>query len=102
MPQACCSGCQCAFLGYSNSHKGFVCYDANNNKIRISRNMVFFKNQYFFPSRGNSVSSSALLPSFDDVSTTVNHFKPEIVYQRCHPLPLSTPKPTFNPVLQEP
>ena len=27
---------QCAFLGYSNSHKGFVCYDADANKLRIS------------------------------------------------------------------
>jgi hypothetical protein len=33
---------QCAFLGYSNSHKGFVCYDADANKIRISRNVIFF------------------------------------------------------------
>ena len=43
-----------------------------------------------------------MLPSFDDVSTNVNHFKPEIVYQRRHPLPLSTPEPTSDPVLQEP
>ena len=27
---------QCAFLGYSNSHKGFVCYDADANKLHIS------------------------------------------------------------------
>lgn len=33
---------QCAFLGYSNSHKGFVCYDADANKLRISRNVIFF------------------------------------------------------------
>jgi len=72
---------QCAFLGYSNSYKGFVCYDADNNKIHISQNVVFFENQYFFPSRGNFFSSSTLLPSFDDVSTTVNCFKPGIVYQ---------------------
>jgi hypothetical protein len=51
-----------SFLGYSNSHKGFVCYDAENNKIRISRNVVFFENQYFFLSHGNFVSSSAFLP----------------------------------------
>jgi len=50
-----------SFLGYSNSHKGFVCYDAENNKFRISRNVVFFENQYFFLSHGNFVSSSAFL-----------------------------------------
>ena len=33
---------QCAFLGYSNSHKGFACYDADANKLRISRNVIFF------------------------------------------------------------
>ena len=93
---------QYAFLGYSNSHKGFVCYDANNNKIRISQNVVFFENQYLFPSHGNFVSSSTLLPSFDDVFTTVNRFKPKIVYQRRHQMPLSTPEPTSNHVLQEP
>jgi transposase InsO family protein len=27
---------RCAFLGYSNSLKGFVCYDANAHRIRIS------------------------------------------------------------------
>jgi len=32
---------QCAFLGYSNSHKGFVCYDADANKLCISRNVFF-------------------------------------------------------------
>ena len=33
---------QCAFLGYINSHKGFVCYDADANKLRISQNVIFF------------------------------------------------------------
>jgi hypothetical protein len=33
---------QCAFLGYSNSDKGFVCYDADANKFCISRNVIFF------------------------------------------------------------
>jgi hypothetical protein len=33
---------QCAFLGYSNSHKGFVCYDADANRLHISRNVIFF------------------------------------------------------------
>ena len=63
--------------------------------------MVFFENQHFFPSRVDYVSSSALLPPFD-VSTTVDRFKPGIVYQRHRPPLLSTPKPTSDPVLQEP
>lgn len=71
---------QCAFLGYSNSHKGFVCYDADANRPRISYNVIFFENQYFFPSGPDSVSSSSLLPSFDDKSSFTSRFKPGLVY----------------------
>ena len=71
---------QCAFLGYSNSHKGFVCYDADANKLRISRNGTFFENQYFFPPRTNLGSSFISLHAFDDVSSTPC-CKPYIVYQ---------------------
>lgn len=31
---------KCAFLGYSNSHKGFVCYDADANKLHLSCNVI--------------------------------------------------------------
>jgi hypothetical protein len=58
-----------------------VCYDPNANKLRISRNVIFFENQYFFPSRPNIVSSSVSLPDFDDVSSTPSRFKLGIVYQ---------------------
>ena len=33
---------KCVFLGYTTSHKGFVCYDLSCSKFRISRNAVFF------------------------------------------------------------
>jgi len=33
---------QCAFMGFSNSHKSFVCYDVSNNRFRVSRNVTFF------------------------------------------------------------
>jgi hypothetical protein len=36
---------KCAFMGYSFSHKGYVCYDSCTNKFRIPRNVVFFENQ---------------------------------------------------------
>lgn len=38
----------CAFMGYSISHKGFVCYDVIVNRLRISRNVIFFENEYYF------------------------------------------------------
>ena len=78
---------RCAFLGYSNSHKGFVCYDANAHKIRISRNVIFFDNHNFFPSCPPKESTPIQLPTFDDGGTSYvfERFKPGIVYQRRHP-----------------
>ncbi|XP_073223425.1 uncharacterized protein [Cicer arietinum] len=31
---------QCTFIGYTYSHKGFVCYDISNQRFRISRNVI--------------------------------------------------------------
>ena len=39
---------KCAFMGYSISHKGYVCYDPCSNKFRISHHVVFFENQSLF------------------------------------------------------
>lgn len=33
---------KCAFLGYSVHHKGYLCYDPNMHRVRISRNVIFF------------------------------------------------------------
>ena len=79
-----------------------MCYDADANKLRISRNVIFFLNQYFFPSRTNPISSSVLLPPFDDVSSTPTYFHPGLVYQRHLPLPLPSSEPPLDPVLHEP
>jgi hypothetical protein len=92
---------RCAFLGYSNSHKGFVCYDANAHKIRISRNVIFFENQNFFPSCPSTEFTPIQLPTFDDDSPSYifERFKPGIVYQRRHPpstLPLPDTEPTSD------
>lgn len=54
---------QCAFMGYSTSHKGFLCYDTTNNRFRISRNVTFFDHQYMFP---------CLYPVSNDVATLPN------------------------------
>ena len=34
---------KCAFMGYSISHKGYVCYDPCSNQFRISRHVVSLK-----------------------------------------------------------
>lgn len=33
---------KCVFLGYSDDHKGFLCYDSDARRTRISLNVVFF------------------------------------------------------------
>ncbi|XP_027364321.1 uncharacterized protein LOC113871425 [Abrus precatorius] len=34
---------KCAFLDYSNSQKGYICYDSSAHRMRISRNVIFFE-----------------------------------------------------------
>ncbi|RVW65300.1 Retrovirus-related Pol polyprotein from transposon TNT 1-94 [Vitis vinifera] len=50
---------RCAFLGYNMCQKGFVCYDPTLHRTRISRNVIFFENQHFFPVSSSTVSSSS-------------------------------------------
>ena len=87
---------RCAFLGYSVTQKGYLCYDPNSNRVRVSRNVIFFENQWFFPMSSSLESSIAFLPSFDDTfsapSTQIERFQPGMVYQRRPPvLPPSAP-----------
>eukprot|EP00268_Persea_americana_P059265 TRINITY_DN7252_c0_g2_i3.p1 TRINITY_DN7252_c0_g2~~TRINITY_DN7252_c0_g2_i3.p1 ORF type:complete len:904 (-),score=94.40 TRINITY_DN7252_c0_g2_i3:300-3011(-) len=75
----------CAFLGYALNQKGYLCYDSNAKRIRVSRNVVFFENQYFFPRHGDSNDSVSFsfLPSFLDTKPPpVTRFKPDFVYKR--------------------
>lgn len=84
----------CAFLGYSTSHKGFLCYDATSHRIRISRDVVFFYEQYFFPCSSPSSNDFVTLPNFSDVSHSIERFKPGKTYVRRHPalsLPATDP-----------
>lgn len=71
---------RCAFLGYNNTQKAFICYDPNANKLHVSRNVVFFKTQYFFESYVDFPSTYIQLPEFDDLSYTIERFKPGLVY----------------------
>ena len=74
---------RCAFLGYATNQKGFVCYDPIGRHIRVSRNVIFFENQYFLQTHMDcpQPSSPALLPGFSD-QTTVTRFNPDFVYHR--------------------
>ena len=75
---------KCVFLSYDIPHKGYVCYDPYASRIRVSRNVIFFENQYFFPSRVQLSSASvSLLPIFFESPTILEWFKPGFVYERC-------------------
>ena len=74
---------KCVFVGYAIPHKGYVCYDPHASRIRVSRNVIFFENQYLFPSHVQLSSASvSLLPIFSESLTIVEWFKPRFVYER--------------------
>ena len=69
------------FLGYATNQKGFVCYEPIGHRIRVSRNVIFFENQYFFQTHLDCPhpSSPAILPGLSD-KTTVSRFHPDFFY----------------------
>lgn len=73
-----------AFMGYNIADKGFICYDGIANRFHISRNMVFFENQYSFQQH---IIFSDMVPFFssEDGFHSVERFKPGLVYQRWQP-----------------
>ena len=74
---------KCIFLGYAIPQKGYVCYDPYARRIQVSRNVILFGNQYFFPSHVNQSSASlSLLPSFSYSPTIMERFKPGLVCER--------------------
>jgi hypothetical protein len=85
---------KCSFMGYSISHKGYICYDSCANKFRISRNVVFFENQYFFPTHVESLPEISILTCFDDLPPVPDRFKPGLVYTRRQP---TFPLPEVDP-----
>ena len=86
-------------MGYSISHKGYVCYDPCSNKICISRNVVFFENQCFFSTHVESLPEISILPYFDELSPPPKWFKLGMVYTRRRPtLPLLKTDPSFESV----
>ena len=74
---------KCVFMGYSVSHRGYVCYDLGSHKFHTSRNVVFFKNQYYYSTHVESSPAFNILPCFDDSPSFPTRFKPGNVYTRC-------------------
>ena len=86
------------FFGFATHQKGFVCYDPIGRRIRVSRNVIFFENQYFFQTHMDCPhpSSPALLPGFSD-QTSVTRFNPAFVYHRREKPPTADGPPPNPP-----
>ncbi|CAL1407053.1 unnamed protein product [Linum trigynum] len=59
---------KCVFVGYSNKHKGYACYDVAAHRLRISCHVVFLEHNPYYAS-DTSINTSqwdflARLPSF--------------------------------------
>ena len=85
-------------MGYATNQKGFVCYDPIGRCIRVSRNVIFFENQYFFQTHMDCPrpSSPALLPGFSD-QTSITRFHPAFVYRRREKPPIAAGPPPDPP-----
>jgi hypothetical protein len=109
---------RCAFLGYSNMHKGFKCPDIATGRIHISRDVDF--NEQVFPFAALHDNASALLRSeielrpptlFDSSmlfgSTTipaanvVNNSTNPVAHSNLNPEENPAAGPIFNAALQE-
>ena len=96
---------KCAFLGYSVHQKGFLCYDPNLHRIRVSRNVIFQENTYFFATNQDNhpSMSKSVLPLFPNSSEGEQTRQPLSVYQRRPTVPPLPPDhsldadPTFQP-----
>lgn len=88
---------KCAFLGYSQNQKGFLCYDPDLHRIRVSRNVIFQEDTYFFASYQDTLSSTykSILPLFSNDSAGESTPKHVLVYQRRPTVP-SNPRPPLD------
>ena len=76
---------KCVFLGYGTDQKGFFCYDPKVKRIRTSRNVMFFENQYFFQHHldHDNPAVVSFVPDFcDNHVPSTETIKPLLVYER--------------------
>ncbi|CAN1323872.1 Retrovirus-related Pol polyprotein from transposon TNT 1-94 [Linum perenne] len=62
---------RCVFLGYSDHHKGYLCYDPIQHRLHTAYHVLFLEHLFYYHATGASASplgSPPRLPSFDDVS----------------------------------
>ena len=93
---------KCVFLGYSDEHKGFLCYDHVVRRSRISRNVVFVEHVPFYSLQHDSKILDVSYLLFSSSSSPSVSNKPLQVYSRRQPpppasTPASVPLPLRDP-----
>jgi len=87
-------------LGYFAYQKDFLCYDLDLFWIRVSRNVIFEENTYFFATNHDTLSSSSIsLPLFPISFIGPTSPKPLLVSQRRQVvIPNQPPTPSGRPL----
>jgi hypothetical protein len=81
---------ECAFLGYASHLKGYLCLDTSNNKLLISRNVVFDENTFPF------LTSSPTTPTLDIASPTNSWLSSLLYFTTCCQPSVLGPGPTLE------
>ncbi|KAL8162976.1 LOW QUALITY PROTEIN: hypothetical protein V2J09_014465 [Rumex salicifolius] len=101
----------CTFIGYSTSHKGYLCYHPPTLRIYISRYVVFNEEVYPFVTMRSQPSQSVSTSPVESVSSSIlSHASvvpdlPAVNYNPPSPSPIFTPPeplPTTPPSHQRP
>ena len=91
---------KCLFLGYSSEHKGFLCYDPSEKRMRISRNVIFLEHIPFFSLRLQTHPVAvSYLPHFP-VTTSSKPPITNVYVRRNKALPVGPP--SLDPILMLP
>ncbi|CAN1807703.1 Retrovirus-related Pol polyprotein from transposon TNT 1-94 [Linum perenne] len=66
---------KCVFMGYSDHHKGYFCYDPQARRMRIAHHVIFLEHLFYYDTQetapSSTLSSVPYLPNFD-TSGSVN------------------------------